>query len=104
MSFDAVTGIAQAENAAKVAVDYAGARAKQLIAEAEEAGKQSVTAACEKAESELKQLRCQAEAKAEDDAVKARGKIENKKAVLRAAAEARLNAAASLVVERIVKG
>ena len=38
MSFDAITGIAQAEDAAKVAVQYAQAQAKQMIADAEAEG------------------------------------------------------------------
>ena len=37
MSFDAITSIAQAEDAAKVAVQYARAQAKQMLADADAA-------------------------------------------------------------------
>ena len=53
MSFDAITSIAQAEDAAKVAVQYAKAQAKQMLADAEAAGKASVDASVVRAEKEL---------------------------------------------------
>lgn len=104
MSFDAIASIAQAEDAAKVAVSYAEAQAKQMAADAEAAGKASIEAAIGKAESEIAELKRRTEQKAQGDAEKLSGTIENRKAVLRAAAEAKLEAAAALVVERIVKG
>lgn len=104
MSFDAIASIAQAEDAAKVAVSYAEAQAKQMAADAEAAGKASIEAAVAKAESEIAELKRRTEQKAQGDAEKLSGTIENRKAVLRAAAEAKLEAAAALVVERIVKG
>ena len=75
MSFDAITGIAQAEDAANVAVQYAQAQAKQMIADAEAEGKAEIDAAVARAEKEL-----------------------------HAGAEAKLDAAASLVAERVMKG
>lgn len=104
MSFDAIASIAQAEDAAKVAVSYAEAQAKQMAADAEAAGKASIAAAVAKAESEIAELKRRTEQKAQGDAEKLSGSVENRKAVLRAAAEAKLEAAAALVVERIVKG
>ena len=104
MSFDAITGIAQAEDAAKVAVSYARAQAKQMEADAEKAGEKAVAAALEKAESELNRLREQSRIKAEQDSKTLTGKMETKKAVLRAAAEARMDKAAMIVAERIVNG
>ena len=104
MSFDAITGIAQAEDAAKVAVQYAEAQARKLAADAGEAGKAAVEAAVKKAETELEELNRQSLEKAAADVGKASGKTETKKAVLRAAAEARLDRAAAMIQERIVNG
>lgn len=104
MSFDAITGIAQAEDAAKVAVSFAEAQAKQMVADAEAAGREKIKAAIEKADRELAQLRKKSEEKVSDNTVSLSGKTDSKKAVLRAAAEARLDRAAALVAERIVNG
>ena len=104
MSFDAITGIAQAEDAAKVAVQYAQAQAKQMLADAETEGKAEVDAAVARAEKELRALQQKSDAKSVEDAKKLLNELETKKAVLQAGAEARLDAAASLVAERVVKG
>lgn len=103
MSFEAIASITQAEAEAKAAVAAAQARAKALVSEAEAAGKAAVEAAEAKAESELGELRRQADDRARSDARALSGDTENSKAALRARAEARLDQAASLVVERIVK-
>ena len=63
----------------------------------------AVEAAAAKADSELNELRRQADDRARSDARELSGETENSKAALRAKAEARLDQAASLVVERIVK-
>lgn len=102
MSFEAITGIAQAENEAKAIVADAEAKAKQMVSDAESTGKAAVEAAVARAESELKELRRQADEQAMDEAGGLSGDVETKKAVLRAKAEARLEKAAALVVERIV--
>ena len=104
MSFEAITNIAQAENAAKVAVSYAEAQAKQMVAEAESAGKAAVEKAVERAEREIAELNKQSVAKSEVQASELYSKVENRKAGLRAAAESKLAEAAALVVERIVNG
>lgn len=104
MSFDAITSIAQAEEAAKNAVAFAQAQARQMIADAESAGKKSIEDAVRKAESELLELRNKADAKSAEGAGKIASEVENLKANLRNAAEARLDKAAEHVVERIVKG
>ena len=104
MSFDAITGIAQAEDAAKVAVQYAQAQAKQMLADAESEGKAEIDAAVARAEKELRVLRQKSDAKSVEDAKKLLNELETKKAVLQAGAEAKLNTAASLVAERVVKG
>lgn len=104
MSFDVITGIAQAEDAAKVAVQYAQMQGKQMLADAETAGKAAVDAAVARAEAELQTLKQKADAKSVQDATKLLRSLDTKKAVLRAAAEAKLSSAAALVVERIVNG
>ena len=104
MSFDAITSIAQAEDAAKVAVQYAQAQAKQMLADAEADGKGEIDAALARAEKELRALRQKSDAKSVEDAKKLLNELETKKAVLQAGAEARLDAAAALVVERVLKG
>ena len=104
MSFDAITGIAQAEDAAKVAVQYAQAQAKQMLADAEAEGKAEIDAAVARAEKELRALRQKSDAKSVEDAKKLLKELETKKAVLQAGAEAKLDAAASLVAERVIKG
>ena len=104
MSFDAITGIAQAEDAANVAVQYAQAQAKQMLADAESEGKAEIDAAVARAEKELRVLRQKSDAKSVEDAKKLLNELETKKAVLKAGAEAKLNTAASLVAERVVKG
>ena len=104
MSFDAITGIAQAEDAAKVAVQYAQAQAKQMLVDAESEGKAEIDAAVARAEKELRVLRQKSDAKSVEDAKKLLNELETKKAVLQAGAEAKLDAASSLVAERVVKG
>ena len=99
MSFDAITGIAQAEDAAKVAVQYAQAQAKQMLADAESEGKAEIEAAVARAEKELRVLRQKSDVKSVEDAKKLLNELETKKAV-----QAKLDAAASLVAERVVKG
>ena len=102
MSFEAISSIAQAEHEAKTAVAAAEGRSKQMLSDAEAAGKAAVEAAGSKAEEELAELNRQAKEKAKGSARALAGELENQKAVLRSRAEARLEQAASLVVERIV--
>lgn len=104
MSFDAITSIAQAEDAAKVAVQYARAQAKQMLADADAAGKASVAAAVDRAEKELVALGQKADEKSVADAKQVRAELDKKKTALRAEAGAKLEAAATLVAERIVNG
>ena len=104
MAFDVITGIAQAEDAAKTAVQYAQAQANKMIAEARAEEKTTLEAALAKAENELRVLKEKSDEKSIEDAKRLRKTLETKKAVLRAGAEARLDAAAKLVAERIVNG
>ena len=73
-----------------------------MLADAETAGKAAVEAAGSKAEEELAELNRQAKEKAKGSAKTLAGELENQKAVLRSRAQGRLEKAASLVVERIV--
>ena len=102
MSFEAISNIAQAEAQAKSQIASAEVRAKQLAADAESAGKLAVEAAVQKAEAELKELSRQVNDKARGQAGDLAKKLENQKAALRARAEGKLDAAAAIVVERIV--
>lgn len=102
MSYEAITSVTQAETEAKITVQNAEAKAKQMLADAENAGKAAVEAACVKAESELQQLRTMAGEKAVNEAGDLSKDLENRKAELRAKAESRLEQAATLIVERIV--
>ena len=77
-------------------------KAKQMLADADTAGKLAIDAACAKAEEELKELSRQVSEKARAQAKDLSGELENQKAALRARAEGRLEQAAALVVERIV--
>ena len=61
-------------------------------------------AAVARAEKELRVLRQKSDVKSVEDAKKLLNELETKKAVLQAGAEAKLDAAASLVAERVVKG
>ena len=103
MSFEAINSVVQAENEAKAAVAAAEAKARQMVADAQAAGKAAVEAAGDKADSALGELRRKADEDAMKRASKLSREVEIKKAALRARAEARLDRAASLVVERIVK-
>ena len=102
MSFEAITGITEAEAAAKAQVAQAEAKSRQMLIDAEAAGKAAVEAAVHKAEGELVELRRQADQKAMEAANKLSKELEKKKTVLSAIANKKLDKAAELVVERIV--
>lgn len=102
MAFDAITGIAQAEDAARTAVQYAQAQAKQMVADAENAGRASVEAAVVRAERELETLKAKSDEKSIAEAKQMLKSLETKKTILRSGAQVKLDSAAALVVERIV--
>ena len=103
MSFEAINSVVQAEAEAKAAVAAAEAKARQMLSDAQAAGKAALEAAGDKADSAISELRRQADEEAMNKASELSYDVENKKAALRARAEARLDQAAALVVERIVK-
>ncbi len=102
MSFEAIQSVTQAESEAKTAVANAELKAKQMLADAQSAGRLAVETAVSKAEGELQELNRQAGEKAVAATQTLTAELSNKKAALRAKAEARLEEAATLVVERIV--
>ena len=57
MSFEAITNITDAEAQAKAAVAGAEGKAKQMLADAQDAGRAALDAAVAKAESELAELK-----------------------------------------------
>ncbi len=103
MSFEAINSVVQAENEAKAAVAAAEAKARQMLSDAQAAGKAAVEAAGDKADSAIGELRRQADGEAMKRASALQRDTEIKKAALRARASTRLDRAAALVVERIVK-
>ncbi len=102
MSFEAIYNISQAETDGKAAVAAAEAQARQLIADAQAAGKAAVEAAISRADGELEQLKARAGEKSRADAEALARELDKEKAALLARAESRLDRAASFVVERIV--
>jgi vacuolar-type H+-ATPase subunit H len=102
MSLEAITSVTRAEQEAKNAVAAAQAKAKQLLAEAQAAGEASLEAARAKADSELEALRKKAEEKSQADAEALGRGLEAEREALRKKAEGKLDAAAALIVERIV--
>ena len=102
MSLEAITSVINAEREAKAAVAAAQAQAKQLLADAETAGKTALEAARAKADSELETLRVRAEEKSRADAESLTGDLESRREELCRQAEGKLDAAAALIVERIV--
>ena len=102
MSFEAITSVKTAEAEAKAAIAAAELRAKQLLADAESAGRAAVEAAAARAESELKELRRRTEEKSEQENLALADTLKGRESMLRAQAEPQLEQAAALIVERIV--
>ena len=102
MSLEAITSITEAEAQAKAAVAAAEGKAKQMLADAREAGKAALDAAAAKADNELAQLKLQTEKKAVEEAERLARQLEEQKTGLRELAGGKLEQAAALIVERIV--
>ena len=102
MSFEAIMSVKTAEAEAKAAIAAAELRAKQLLADAESAGRAAVEAAAARAESELKELRRRTEEKSEQENLALADTLKGRESMLRAQAEPQLEQAAALIVERIV--
>jgi len=104
MSFEAVTSISQAEEAAAKVVAEAKQKAAQMVLDAEAAGKASIENSVKKADEELLQLKDKADKLSEKSASDFLAGVEDEKSKLRSAAQDKLEKAATLVVERIVNG
>ena len=102
MSFEAIKGISDAETLANAKIAEAEAKAKQMLLDAEAAGKAALEAASARAEVELKELRQKADVQTAAKTAAMEEKIAEEAGKLRKAAEGKLDAAAALVVERIV--
>lgn len=104
MSIEAITMIREAEEAAVKSRAQAMADAKTAEADAVTAGKASVEAAAKKARQEVEEKLLEFEAAANGAAEALTAETENVKAALKSKAEGKLDAAAALIVERIVSG
>lgn len=103
MSLEAIDSVLQAEKEARAAVAAAEAKARQMVSDAQAAGRAALEAAGDKADSTLAELR----RRTDDETMKKVSELSHdtdiRKTTMRARAEARLEKAAALVVERIVK-
>lgn len=102
MSLEAIKQVTQAEAESKQRKAEAIAAAKKLVAQAEQAGEQTLRSACADADAKARELMVQAE---ERSAVHAAGIAAQSKqdcAALCSAAEGKLDQAAALIVRRVV--
>ncbi|MDR2357278.1 MAG: hypothetical protein LBD92_04230 [Oscillospiraceae bacterium] len=104
MSLEAIKSISEAEEREKKAKQEAQQRAGKAIDEAHRAGNDAVQATVERAESEVAALKRAADAKAAEGAKELSSTTANKRASIKARAESRLDAAAGIIIERIVGG
>ena len=104
MSLDAMKQASEAENAAKLALQEATARSRQMIADAEKEGRMFQEQQLLEAEEQVRQMMAEAEKTGEANTENTMHHAENQCAVLRAHAESRLSAASDRIVERIVMG
>jgi V/A-type H+-transporting ATPase subunit G/H len=104
MSLEAIKSISEAEERAKKARQEAQQNARKAIDDAHKAGNDSVEATIERAESEVAALKRAADAKAAESAKELLSTTANKRAAIKARAEGRLDAAAGIIIERIVGG
>ena len=104
MAFDAITMISQAEETARKERAQALSDARAAEAAAEEAGKKAVEEASARARKEIHEKLTEMEAAAAAAADQLTGETEKQIAAMRSGAEQKLDAAAELIAERIVKG
>jgi V/A-type H+-transporting ATPase subunit G/H len=104
MSLEAIKSISEAEERAGKARLEARQRAERAVDEARKAGNRTVETTIERAESEVAALKRAADAKAAQSAKELVSKTFNKRAAIKSRAESRLDAAAGIIIERIVGG
>ena len=102
MSFEAIKTVCLAEEEAVHLVQLAQRNAQEMIDNAQKAGKETVTSTIARAESEIAHLIHAIDHKATEEALELASTTANRQATLHARAERRLDAAATLIVERIV--
>lgn len=102
MSLEAVKQVTDAEQLSKERKAQAAADARQLVADAEQAGQQAVAEAKKQAEARVKELLAKAEQDAAGEVADIRKQAEADCAALRTKAEGRLEDAASLIVRKVV--
>lgn len=102
MSIEAIQQVTQAEASAQEKILAASAQAKQMIRDAERAGQQLLEQARQKADSDTRAAIAAAEQAAAKRAEQVRAEHTEACKQLCSAADAHLDAAASLIVKRIV--
>lgn len=103
MYADVIKRITDAEEAARKQKQDTLVRAKNMVSDAEKEGRTTLAGATERAEGENKKLMQAADKKAADYAVKLEAETSELQERIRAAAGERMEQAASLIVERILK-
>jgi V/A-type H+-transporting ATPase subunit G/H len=100
---EALKAICTAEEESQQEILLAQEKADEEVGEADHAGKKAIASTIDRAESEIAHLIRTSDQKATEQAKELASKTANRKATQRARAERRLDDAASLIVERIVK-
>lgn len=103
MSLDAIKQVNEAEETAKQHKADAKALAKKLVADAERDGRELVESTRNKTAAEVKQFMTEAEQKAAVSAEEVLAETKRACETLHTQAKGRLDQAASLIVERVVK-
>ena len=102
MSLEAIRQVAQTEAETKQRKTEAVTAAKKTVADAQQAGIQSLQDACAAAEAKAKEFMVQAEERCAVRAAEIAAQSQQECAALRSAAELRLDEAAALIVRRVV--
>jgi V/A-type H+-transporting ATPase subunit G/H len=104
MSLDAIKSIGEAEENARRLKQDAQANAKHAVEAAHEAGRDTVAKTIARAHEEVKQLQNASDEKSAESAREVLSSTENRRATIRARADSRIDAAAAIIIERIVNG
>ena len=103
MFSDAIRSICAAEEAARITLDSEREKARAAIMQAKEDGERAIARTLARSESEIAHMIRTSDNMVTEDARELASKTANRQAMIRARAERRLDAAAQLIVERIVK-
>jgi len=102
VSVEALKSVCAAEEEARQAISLARQNALEAVEAAQRAGTEAVASTVARAESEIAHLTRAMDHRATESAKELASKTANRQATLRARAGRRLDAAAGLIVERIV--